>query len=59
MFVNAYSSMDGHGALERGPVRENLKGLFNFFWPVAVMLFLTVFVLSLVASICSRRMALH
>ncbi|MEE9542378.1 MAG: hypothetical protein V3V95_01180 [Thermodesulfobacteriota bacterium] len=50
LFLNALGSLDDDGT-GKGVVRENLKGLFNFFWPTSAFIFVTVFILSFVARI--------
>ena len=49
LFLNAHQALEEEGAAHYGLVRENLKGVFNFFWPTAVFIFTTVFILSIAA----------
>jgi PTS system mannose-specific IIC component len=58
LFLNASRSLDDNedGAAHPTVVKENLKGILNFFWPVAVMLFVTVFMLSLIVQVFARSL---
>ncbi len=54
LFLNASRAIDEEGGAHPAVAGENLKGIFNFFWPVAVFLFATVFILSFAASMLAR-----
>jgi PTS system mannose-specific IIC component len=51
LFINAERALKEGDTGKHGVVKENLKGLFNFFWPTSVFIFAAVFILSLVAGL--------
>ena len=54
LFLDASRSLDEEGGARSAVVGENLKGIFNFFWPVAVFLFASVVILSFGARMFAR-----
>ena len=58
LFLNARRALDEEGARSH-LIRENLKGLFNFFWPTAVFIFVTVFILSFAVRLLAPFIAVQ
>ena len=56
LFIDARAMLDSGSGSSAAVKGQNLKGLFNFFWPVAAMLFISVLLLSLAAFIIGTRL---